>query len=142
MAPQTLHDMEIARAGLFRGTSGTTHSSVPAREATVATRRIFVKLQGLSPFFHSDRARPCWNEQRILAAMKGFECPECGAGYAVIELAVPAGAPRDFSCLHCGKPLPVSDGPTLLQYTLLKRPFEPARDDPADPLPQNDANAA
>jgi hypothetical protein len=53
--------------------------------------------------------------------MQVFQCAECGAEYAVIELAAPAGLRQKF-CLHCGNSFPDPEGAAVSQYTLLKRP--------------------
>jgi transcription elongation factor Elf1 len=65
----------------------------------------------------------------ILPSMKRYECPECGAEYAVIEIAARFGTQPTINCLHCGHSLPDDVGPTLVQYTLLKRPHPDALDD-------------
>jgi len=68
--------------------------------------------------------------------MKTYECPGCRAEYAVIQLDAPSEARHELACVNCGDPFP-TDGLPRRQYTMLKRPFDPARDDPANPLPVN-----
>jgi hypothetical protein len=60
--------------------------------------------------------------------MRVFQCAECGADYAVIELAVSAGLREKF-CLHCGHSFPDPEGAVVLQYTLLKRPSQNTLED-------------
>jgi DNA-directed RNA polymerase subunit RPC12/RpoP len=61
--------------------------------------------------------------------MTRYECPECGAEYAVIEIAVRVDTSPIINCLHCGHALPDDEGPKLVQYTLLKRPNPDTLDD-------------
>ena len=70
--------------------------------------------------------------------MRRYECSECGADYAVIEIAARFGTPPIINCLHCGHPLPDDEGPLLVQYTLLKRPNPDILDDlwPSQPAKQ------
>jgi transposase-like protein len=67
--------------------------------------------------------------------MRRYDCPQCGAEYAVIEIAVRVGPSPMLRCLHCGRPLPDDEGPSLVQYTLLRRPNQDALDDLDDPGP-------
>jgi len=60
--------------------------------------------------------------------MQVFQCAECGAEYAVIELAAPAGLRQKF-CLHCGRSFPDPEGAVAFQYTLLKRPSQDTLED-------------
>jgi DNA-directed RNA polymerase subunit RPC12/RpoP len=60
--------------------------------------------------------------------MRAFQCAQCGAEYAVIELAAPAGS-RQKVCLHCGHPLPEPEGTVAFQYTLMKRPSQDTLED-------------
>ena len=60
--------------------------------------------------------------------MQVFQCAECGAEYAVIELAAPAGLRQKF-CLHCGNSFPDPEGAAAFQYTLLKRPSQDTLED-------------
>ena len=60
--------------------------------------------------------------------MRVFQCAECGAEYAVIELAAPAGLRQKF-CLHCGNSFPDPEGAAVFQYTLLKRPSQDTLED-------------
>ena len=61
--------------------------------------------------------------------MRRYDCSECGAEYAVIEIAVRVGPAPMLTCLHCDHPLPGDDGPGLVQYTLLRRPSHDTLDD-------------
>jgi hypothetical protein len=60
--------------------------------------------------------------------MRIFLCAECGAEYAVIELAAPLRLRQNF-CLHCEHSFPDSEGAAVLQYTLLKRPSQDTLED-------------
>jgi len=60
--------------------------------------------------------------------MRVFQCADCGAEYAVIELAAPVGLRQKF-CLHCGHSFPDPEGAAAFQYTLLKRPSEDTLED-------------
>jgi hypothetical protein len=65
--------------------------------------------------------------------MRRYDC-QCGAEYAVIEIAARVGDPPILKCLHCGHPLPDDQGPSLVQYTMLRRPSPETLDDLEEPL--------
>jgi transcription elongation factor Elf1 len=60
--------------------------------------------------------------------MRVFQCAECGAENAVIELAAPAALRLKF-CLHCGHSFADPEGAAVLQYTLLKHPSQDTLED-------------
>jgi hypothetical protein len=63
-----------------------------------------------------------------MTAATRFECPACGAIYALVRVEVDAVKSTDqLACRSCGGPLDSYDGRFILKYFLIDRPPRPKR---------------